>query len=74
LAQEVLKRPNVRLGHCIGNLVTGLPGRADGPAHATAAGLLIHAVRSSADPLDLEEPDAPEGFFGRVGAWLNKYL
>ena len=72
LAQQVLDK-QVRIGRP--QRVSGLPETANGPAFATAAGLLIQATRQHTE-LTISSPAiAMTGsLVGRLGVWLREHL
>ncbi|MBP2295343.1 cell division protein FtsA [Azospirillum rugosum] len=72
LAQLILDK-QVRVGRP--TRITGLNEANGGPAYATAAGLLLHAVRNPTElPVASHEAGSGSGFFGRVGLWLRENL
>ncbi len=69
LASHILDK-HVRLGRPLG--FSGLPAALEGPAFATAAGLLRHAqVAPGALRTDLREPSEPKGPLGRMARWFR---
>ncbi|WP_207476892.1 cell division protein FtsA [Arenibaculum pallidiluteum] len=71
LAQLILDK-QVRAGRP--TRVGGLAEATGGPAFATAAGLLIHAVQGVDGLPMLAEVEAPRHLLGRVGTWIREYL
>ncbi len=72
LAQLILDK-QVRIGRP--TRVAGLNEAHGGPAFSTAAGLLLHAVRSPMElPVAGHEVGSSSGFFGRIGLWLRENL
>lgn len=72
LAQLILDK-QIRLGRP--TRIRGLAEANGGPAYATAAGLLLHAVRTPAElSVMTQEAASPTGFLGRVGLWLRENL
>jgi cell division protein FtsA len=72
LAQLILDK-QVRLGRP--TRPDGLAASTYGPAFATAAGLLAHAIQSTAElPAAAAEAEPPKHIWGRVGLWLRENL
>lgn len=72
LAQLILDK-QVRIGRP--TRIAGLGDARSGPAFATAAGLLIHAVRHPTElPVSGHEAVSAGGLWGRVGLWLRENL
>jgi cell division protein FtsA len=71
LAQLILDK-QVRLGRPA--KVGGLAEATGGPAFATAAGLLLHAVQAGDGLPVAGEAEVPRHLLGRVGMWIREYL
>lgn len=72
LAQLILDK-QVRIGRP--TRIGGLSDAHSGPAFATAAGLLTHAVRHPVElPVSAHEGAGSSGLWGRVGLWLRENL
>jgi cell division protein FtsA len=72
LAQLILDK-QVRIGRP--QRVAGLPDSTGGTAFATAAGLLIHALRDGRDvPGISTQTTSSQGMLGRLGSWLKENL
>jgi cell division protein FtsA len=71
LAQLILDK-QVRMGRPM--RVHGLAEAVAGPAFATCAGLLVHALLPAGEPIRRRrsETTAATGLFGRVGLWLKE--
>jgi cell division protein FtsA len=71
LAQLILDK-QVRMGRPM--RVHGLAEAVSGPAFATCAGLLVHALLPAGEPIRRRrsETAAASGFIGRVGLWLKE--
>jgi cell division protein FtsA len=77
LAQQVLDK-QVRLGRPQG--LFGLTEQSNGPAFATAAGLLTYALRHQGElmltsaEMDPEPEEKPAGLMSRIGGWFKENL
>jgi cell division protein FtsA len=71
LAQLILDK-QVRMGRPM--RVHGLAEAVSGPAFATCAGLLVHALLPAGEPIRRRrsETAAASGFIGRLGLWLKE--
>jgi len=73
LAAQVLDK-QVRLGRP--SPIPGLAEATNGPAFATAAGMLLHVARAGqkASAVDFANLEEPNGFIGRLGHWIRDNL
>jgi len=74
LAAMVLDK-QVRMGKPVAGRLQGLADQTGGPAFATVAGLIAHALAKGAESLRPETAaQAGAGMFGRFGLWLKENL
>jgi len=73
LAAQVLDK-QVRLGRPAA--IPGLAEATNGPAFATAAGMLLHVARAGhgSSAVDFANLEEPSGFIGRLGHWIRDNL
>lgn len=73
LAAQVLDK-QVRLGRPAA--IPGLAEATNGPAFATAAGMLLHVAHAGngSSAVDFANLEEPSGFIGRLGHWIRDNL